>query len=79
MPEIQSTKVPEIRWYRGPPYSAHSDRISLFLFQSTTLTPPGPPWVSKEAKLSTEFKIGGLVRYRIKFKKSQKSQINIKK
>ena len=41
----------------------HSDRISLFLFQSTTLTPPGPPWVSKEAKLSTEFEFGGLVRY----------------
>ena len=44
----------------------HSDRISLFLFQSTTLTPPGPPWVSKEAKLSTEFKFGGLVRYSAK-------------
>ena len=41
----------------------HSDRISYFLFQSTTLTPPGPPWVSKEAKLSTKFKFGGLVRY----------------
>ena len=35
---------------------------------STTLTPPGPPGpqgpqgVSKEAKSSTEFKFGGLVR-----------------
>ena len=40
----------------------HSDRISYFLFQSTTLTPPGPPRVSKEAELSTKFKFGGLVR-----------------
>ena len=30
---------------------------------STTLTPPGPPGVSKEAKSSTEFEFGGLVRY----------------
>ena len=30
---------------------------------STTLTPPGSPGVSKEAKLSTEFKFSGLVRY----------------
>ena len=29
---------------------------------STTLTPPGPPGVSKEAKLSTEFEFGSLVR-----------------
>ena len=29
---------------------------------STTLTPQGPPGVSKEAKLSTEFEFGGLVR-----------------
>ena len=30
---------------------------------STTLTPPGPPGVSKEAKSSTEFEFGSLVRY----------------
>ena len=29
---------------------------------STTLTPPGPSGVSKEAKSSTEFEFGGLVR-----------------
>ena len=29
---------------------------------STTLTPPGPPGVSKEAKSFTEFEFGGLVR-----------------
>ena len=28
---------------------------------STTLTPPGPSGVSKEAKLSTEFEFGSLV------------------
>jgi hypothetical protein len=28
---------------------------------STTLTPPGPPGVSREAKLSTEFKFCSLV------------------
>ena len=30
---------------------------------STTLTPPGSPGVSREAKLSTEFEFGSLVRY----------------
>ena len=30
---------------------------------STTLTPPGPPGVSKEAKFSSESEFGGLVRY----------------
>ena len=29
---------------------------------STTLTPPGSPGVSREAKLSTEFEFGSLVR-----------------
>ena len=29
---------------------------------STTLTPPGPQGVSREAKLSTEFEFGSLVR-----------------
>ena len=29
---------------------------------STTLTAPGSPGVSREAKLSTEFKFGSLVR-----------------
>ena len=29
---------------------------------STTLTPPGPPGVSKEAKSSTEFEFGSLMR-----------------
>ena len=29
---------------------------------STTLTPPGPPGVFREAKLSTEFEFGSLVR-----------------
>ena len=29
---------------------------------STTLTPPGSPGVSREAKFSTEFKFGSLVR-----------------
>jgi hypothetical protein len=30
---------------------------------STTLTPSGPPGVSREAKSSTEFEFGSLVRY----------------
>ena len=34
----------------------------LILIHSTTLTPPGPPGVSREAKSSTEFKFGCLVR-----------------
>jgi hypothetical protein len=29
---------------------------------STTLTPSGSPWVSREAKLSTEFEFSSLVR-----------------
>ena len=40
----------------------HSDRISWFWFHSTTLTAPGPPRVSREAKLFTEFEFGSLVR-----------------
>ena len=31
-------------------------------FHSTTLTPPGSPGVSRDAKLSTEFEFGTLVR-----------------
>jgi hypothetical protein len=30
---------------------------------STTLMPPGPPGVSREAELSTEFEFGSLVHY----------------
>ena len=41
---------------------SHSDRISWFWFHSTTLTPPGSPGVSRDAKLSTEFKFCTLVR-----------------
>ena len=40
----------------------HCDRISWFWFHSTTLMPPGSPGVSREAKLSTEFEFGSLVR-----------------
>ena len=32
------------------------------VYNSTTLTPPGSPGVSREAKLSTEFEFGSLVR-----------------
>ena len=38
------------------------DRISWFWFHSTNLTPPRPQGVFIEAKLSTEFKFGSLVR-----------------
>ena len=57
----------------------HSDRISLFWFHSTTLTPPGPQGVSREAKLSTEFNFVGFGRLILgpkprKFEKLQKLQ-----
>ena len=39
-------------------YLIHSDQISLFWFHSTTLTPPRPPGVSREAKSFTEFEFG---------------------
>ena len=41
---------------------SHSDRISWFWFHSTIFTPIGSPWVSSEAKLSTEIEFGSLVR-----------------
>ena len=37
--------------------------FQLQICNSTTLTPPGPPGVSREAKSSTEFKFGSLVRF----------------
>ena len=56
----KSIKAP--KFLNGPLRPYHSDRISWFWFHSTTLTAPGQPEVSREAKSFTEFDFGSLVR-----------------
>ena len=49
---------------KNPPGRRHCTLLIYFsnADNSTTLTPPGSPGVSREAKLSTEFEFGSLVR-----------------
>ena len=55
----------------APGWCHHPQTAEIFSIadNSTTLTPPGPPGVSKEAKSSTEFEFGDLAKIGPKIKK----------